>query len=161
VEPHEEFEGLRGNLWIEDADIHWSPAETGHRVQVELTGAPDDCRLVISAPDRPWPSGQISLIWKGVRVRGLDLYGPAHPYRGKKVATPHRQFFTASGEPRPEAVDLGAEGIESLGDALRWFLDWCGIEWRFRWQDPPTQPPMAGTKQTRAMRKARANRKRR
>ncbi len=126
-----------------------------------LTGAPDDCRLVISAPDRPWPSGQISLIWKGVRVRGFDLYGPAHPYRGKKVATPHRQFFTANGEPRPEAVDLGAEGIESLGDALRWFLDWCGIEWRFRWQDPPTQPPMAGTRQTRAMRKARANRKRR
>jgi hypothetical protein len=43
MEPHEEFESLRGNLWIEDADIHWSPAETGHRVQVELTGAPDDC----------------------------------------------------------------------------------------------------------------------
>ncbi len=161
MEPHEEFESLRSTLWIEDADIRWSAAETGHRFQVELMGAPADCRLVVSAPDRPWPSGQISLIWKEVRVRGLDLYGPAHPFRGKKVATPHRQFFTASGEPRPEAVDLDAEGIESLGDALRWFLDWCGIEWRFRWQDPPTQPPMAGTRQTRSMRKARATRKRR
>ncbi len=55
---------------------------------------------------------KISLIWKEVRVRGLDLCRPAHPFRGKKVATPHRQFFTASGEPQPEAVDLDAEGIE-------------------------------------------------
>ena len=161
MEPYQEFESLRGRLWIEAGDVVWRPTGTGHRFQVEIAGGSGDCRLVVSAPDRPWPSGQVSLIWNAVRVRGLDLYGPAHPYRGKKVPTPHRQFFTTIGEWQAESVDLQEEGLDGLRQALRWFLDWCGIEWQFRWRDPPTQPTTPGTAQTRAMRQARIPRKRR
>ena len=48
--------------------------------------------------DAEWPAGSFSIIWRGQRVRGADLKGPAHPQRGQRIPTPHTQFFAANGE---------------------------------------------------------------
>jgi hypothetical protein len=129
--------------------------QTGLQFRIALSGGDGRSELVLQVPHRPWPAGSYSLLWRGTRLFGLDLGGPAHRTPSGAVPTPHFQYFGDDGSAQIRPIDLVTEHIENYRDALRWFLGQCDLEWRFRWHEPPTQGIM-GSRRARSR-----NRKRR
>src|SRR5690606_21459141 len=68
-----------------------------------------------------------SLIWGGVRIRGLDVGGPPHPNPdGQELPTPHKHRWS---DEHREALayvptDIVSTGLEGI---LREFLEECGV----------------------------------
>ena len=140
--PRQDFEEARSNLWIEPAALAWKRLRTGYQSTQPIEGAPEgaECRLVIGMYDRVWPSGSLSLLWRGTRLFGLDLDGPPHrDAAGRSVPTPHRQWIERDGREWVEPVNLAQDGMHSAEQAVRAFLQWVGLRWSFVWSDPPLQ----------------------
>jgi hypothetical protein len=137
--PREEFEQARANLWFARREIAWRETRAGVQFRIDLSGGDGRPELVLQVPHRPWPAGSYSLLWRGVRLFGLDLNGPAHRTTSRTVPTPHFQYFGEDGSAQVDPIELATEHIENYRDALRWFLKQCGLDWQFRWHEPPTQ----------------------
>lgn len=140
--PRGEYERYRDHLWVEREPLAWRRLGGGYRAIVRVEGAPPEieCSIVVQIPERAWPGGSFSVLWREVRLFGFDLSGPAHrDSRNRLISTPHRQWYEASGREAVEAVDLEHEGIDGWERAWRWFLQWCGIGAAIPWIEPPAQ----------------------
>jgi hypothetical protein len=140
TDPAAEYADAAGVLWIPSGLLAWRQVRTGYRAVLNVEGAPESagCRVVVLVPRHAWPAGTFSLLWRDRRLVGLDLSGPPHTdARGRPIATPHLQWIDRHGRKHIRPVDLCTEGIATLDDALRWFLNHCGLQWRATWQDPP------------------------
>jgi hypothetical protein len=140
-----EYAEYRGMLWVPRDVVCWRHMDRGLRAELLIGGGPDGAsgRVIIMAGEHPWPDGSISILWRDERMDGLDLGGSAHKdTRGRKIPTPHRQWFDARGREHTTAVDLQTAGVSTLEQAVRWLVVQSAIEWHAIWQDPPVQPPL-------------------
>jgi hypothetical protein len=139
-EPHDEFRSLLSQLGFEREAIAWRQHGNAMEAAIRIAGAPDgaEAELVIRASGEPWPSGSISLLWRGERLHALDLSGPRHrdPRRGS-VPTPHCRWIDNLGEAHTDPVDLEREEIRNLESAVRWLVARAGLTWTPTWADAP------------------------
>jgi hypothetical protein len=136
------YAALQAGLWIPPEAISWRSLSANCVAQISIAGADeeDDCRLALVIPRRAWPAGNISVVWRTSRVRGLDLDGLAHANRfGTPIETPHFQVIDENDEEDTSPVDLQSLGVMNLEQAFRWFLRNVGIECRSDWTEPPLQ----------------------
>jgi len=143
-DPAAEYERAmrHGDLRLPPLPVAWHQGSRNWTASILLDGAPEEAtpRLVIRASAADWPAGNLSLIWRDVRVRGFDLAGPPHAnLRGRMIPTPHQQWYDASGRQEVGGVDLAAEEIDGLESAARWFVKWCEIQGTLHWRQPPLQ----------------------
>src|SRR5581483_2437769 len=144
ADPPGEYARAAGSLWIAPQPIAWTKTSAWHKAEFSVYGGPADaeCHVIIQIPYRHQGltalASRLSVIWRGQRVRGLDLAEPSHKdSRGRTVPTPHRLCYDAQGRERVGPVDLHQESISTEEQALRWLLRWCGIQWHGMWVDPP------------------------
>jgi hypothetical protein len=124
------FAKRRGSIFPEHAGL-----------STRFRGGPPEAsaRLILYVQRHPWPHGNVSIIWRDERVRGIDIVGKRHkhPLTGISVATPHQQWKDAEGREMIEPVDLDEAEIDCMQSAFRWMLEWCQIQSDAVWRDPP------------------------
>lgn len=143
----QEFESRRPALWLPTGPLAWRTRSREYRAEVVIEGSdePGLGRLVVSVGAQPWPTGKLSLLWRELRLRGVDLDGPPHrDPRAGAVPTPHQQWYDADGRQHTAPLDLEGEKLATLEHVLGWFLQWCGLPPGPSWTNPPAQPPLPG-----------------
>lgn len=127
------------SLYIGQESVAWFEERGGLRAILPIDGGPTgvDVRVVMQLTTHLTPQN-LSVLWNDTRVRGMDFAGFAHQdARGRRIPTPHCQFYRSDGVYETEPLDVAQIGSTNCEPALRHFLGWCGITSNHLWNDPP------------------------
>jgi hypothetical protein len=124
-------------LYLLSQEVSWQPKGGRDYIARIGVGGERDVELIIQVPgQRRSPlDGSLVLVMDGECVCRLEPGPGGSEHAG--IPTPHLHYLDHRNGKCCEPFDPQRHGIQTLEDAARWFVNYCGIEGWFDWCDPP------------------------